>query len=202
MRTRGSRAAAAAALGVVALLSGCASFAQGIQETAGVAAAATTGGTASGTSGAASDGAAASSDATAASGATATSEPATGTAEAPAPATPRVSAPQAPAAPASWPPETALTANREVWGVYLVVAEDYTAAETARMRQVYRDLQALGYRGYSGTLCDAGAEDAGVDESADAVSVYFATKAQVQQFLTGWNRPYVGYARVATFCTD
>jgi hypothetical protein len=114
----------------------------------------------------------------------------------------RGSATRAPAPPASWPPETTLTANREAWGIYLIVAKTYSAAENAKMQQVYRDLQGLGYRGYSGTLCDAGAENAGVDESADTVAVYFTTKAQAQQFVSGWNRPYVGYAQVATFCAS
>jgi hypothetical protein len=40
----------------------------------------------------------------------------------------------------------------------------------------------------------------GPPHSSDAVAVYFTTKAQAQQFVIGWNRPYVGYARVATFC--
>jgi hypothetical protein len=41
-----------------------------------------------------------------------------------------------------------------------------------------------------------------VGESDDAVAVYFTTKAQAEQFIGGWNRPVVGYAQVATFCTD
>jgi hypothetical protein len=205
MRSRGS---VAVALAAVALLGGCASFTENVQETADAAASG-----ASATSGAGST----ASEAADTSTAPGPSEAAPTTAGAPAPAGSGGSgsgggggatgqgggsATRAPAPPASWPPETTLTANREAWGVYLIVAKTYSAAENAKMQQVYRDLQGLGYRGYSGTLCDAGAENAGVDESADAVAVYFTTKAQAQQFISGWNRPYVGYAQVATFCAS
>jgi hypothetical protein len=197
----------------LALLSGCASFADGVQEAADVRAAGVSADqTEASTSASAttSGGAAATTQAptsttpTTTSPAPTTAQPPATTAGAP-PASPTVApGSQAPPAPPAggWPPETTLTAYREAWGVYLSVAREYTDAETARMQQTYRDLQALGYRGYYGTLCDAGAESAGVGESDDAVAVYFTTKAQAEQFIGGWNRPVVGYAQVATFCTD
>lgn len=195
MRTRGAIAAGIAA---AALLSGCASFADRLNESAAAAAAATTSTAASSSAAATSSGAPAAA-ATSSAPSTTGGAAASTTVAVPPPAVTTSAAPPAAAA-VSWPPETTISNTREVYGVYLAAATTYTAAETAQMKQVYSDLQALGYRGYSGPLCDAGAEAAGVDESGDAVVVYFSTSAAAQQFIAGWKRPYVGVAKVATFC--
>ena len=67
---------------------------------------------------------------------------------------------------------------------------------------MHRDLQAFGYRGFIGTLCDEGAEAAGVDPYGDGVAIYFRTQAEAQQFIGLWNRPIVGSARVLIVCGD
>jgi hypothetical protein len=92
--------------------------------------------------------------------------------------------------------------GQEPWGVYLSAAQDYSAAERSRMAAVHRDLQALGYRGFIGTLCDEGAEAAGVDPYGDAVAIYFRSQTDARQFLALWNRPSVGSAKVLIVCGE
>lgn len=104
--------------------------------------------------------------------------------------------------PANGPDEIRAAYGTEPWGVYLIAARDYSAAERSRMETVHRDLQALGYEGFLGTLCDEGAEAAGVDPYGDAVSIYFRSRAEAQQFLALWNRPAVGYAKVLIICGE
>ncbi len=70
------------------------------------------------------------------------------------------------------------------------------------MEAVHRDLQAVGYRGFIGTLCDEGAEAAGVDSYGDAVAIYFGSQAEAQQFIALWNRPVVGSAQVLIICGE
>ena len=90
----------------------------------------------------------------------------------------------------------------EPWAVYLIAAQDYSAAEASRMEAVHRDLQAFGYRGFFGDLCDEGAEAAGVDPGGRAVAIYFRSQAEAQQFVSLWNRPVVGSARVLIVCGE
>ncbi len=112
-------------------------------------------------------------------------------------------APPPPApAPANKPAEIGAAYGTEPWGVYLIAAQDYSAGERSRMEAVHRDLQAFGYRGFLGTLCDEGAEAAGVDPYGDAVVIYFRTQAEAQQFIALWNRPLVGSARVLIICGE
>jgi cell division septation protein DedD len=112
-------------------------------------------------------------------------------------------APPPPApAPVNKPSEVGAAYGTEPWAVYLIAAQDYSAGERSRMEAVHRDLQAFGYRGFLGTLCDEGAEAAGVDPYGDAVVIYFRTQAEAQQFITLWNRPVVGSAQVLIICGD
>lgn len=191
-----------AALLAIAVLGGCASFADDLRETSREARA-----DASSTSSSASPTTSASASATTTSpSATTTSSAATST------VTPGPAASTTPAAttpppapvppPANGPDETRAAYGTEPWGVYLSAAQDYSAAERSRMEAVHRDLQALGYEGFIGTLCDEGAEAAGVDPYGDAVSIYFRSREEAQQFLALWNRPSVGYAKVLIVCGD
>jgi hypothetical protein len=102
----------------------------------------------------------------------------------------------------NWPAESAPTYGQELVGVYLVVAEDYSDAEQARMDAVYRDLQSVGYTGLNGPLCDEGADAIGVDPYGNAVAVYFSSQAAAQQFLAGWTGPEVGSTKITVICGD
>ena len=189
------------ALVAIALLGGCASFADGFDEASRDArAASSTSASATATTSGATSSSAASSTA-----ASSTSASPTG------PRPPRrrplrrrpTAARPAPApAPANKPTEIGAAYGTEPWGVYLIAAQDYSAAERSRMEAVHRDLQAFGYRGFLGTLCDEGAEAAGVDPYGDGVVIYFRTQAEAQQFIALWNRPIVGSARVLIVCGD
>jgi cell division septation protein DedD len=188
------------ALVAVALLAGCASFADQFEETArdSRAASSSTSASASETTSEATTSSSAPSSTTA--GPT-TESPAATTAPA-GTQTSTTSAPPPAPAPVDKPAEIGAAYGTEPWAVYLIAAQDYSAAERSRMEAVHRDLQAFGYRGFLGTLCDEGAEAAGVDPYGDAVVIYFRTQAEAQQFLALWNRPSVGSARVLIICGE
>jgi hypothetical protein len=195
------------ALVAIALLGGCASFADGFDEASQAdraASASSTSASATATTSEATSSSAASSSTASSTSASPTGSTAAATTAAPPPA-PAPAPPPAPApapAPANKPQEVGAQFGQEPWGVYLIAAQDYSDAERARMEAVHRDLQAFGYRGFLGTLCDEGAEAAGVDPYADAVAIYFRTQAEAQQFIALWNRPLVGSARVLIVCGD
>ena len=197
MRTRGP----VAALVAIAVLGGCASFADDLRETSreARAEASSTSSSASATTSASASASASRSATTSSSAATTTATPGPAASTTPAATTP----PPAPVPPpANGPDEIRAAYGTEPWGVYLSAAQDYSAAERSRMEAVHRDLQALGYEGFIGTLCDEGAEAAGVDPYGDAVSIYFRSRAEAEQFLALWNRPSVGYAKVLIVCGD
>ncbi len=194
----------------IALLGGCASFAEQFDESSRASRAdssasastsrsestseATTSSAPSSTSAAPTTGSTAPTTGAATTGAATTGAATTGAA---------TTAPPPPApAPANKPAEIGAAYGTEPWGVYLIAAQDYSAGERSRMEAVHRDLQAFGYRGFLGTLCDEGAEAAGVDPYGDAVVIYFRTQAEAQQFIALWNRPLVGSARVLIICGE
>ena len=198
MKTRGP----VVALVAIALLGGCASFADGFDEASrdSRAAASSTSASATATTSEATSSSAASSTAASSTSASPTGTTGAATTAAPPPA-PAPAPPPAPA-PANKPTEIGAAYGTEPWGVYLIVAQDYSAAERSRMEAVHRDLRAFGYRGFLGTLCDEGAEAAGVDPYGDGVVIYFRTQAEAQQFIALWNRPIVGSARVLIICGE
>jgi cell division septation protein DedD len=197
-----------AALAVIALLAGCASFVDQFGERARDDRAASSSSSTSSTSRSTSTSATTSSEATTSSSASSTSAGPTTQSSAPtsggATTAAGTTSPPAPppAPPANKPQEVGAAYGQEPWAVYLVAAQDYSAAERSRMEAAHRDLQAFGYRGFLGTLCDEGAESAGVDPYGDAVVIYFRTQAEAQQFISLWNRPVAGSARVLIVCGD
>jgi cell division septation protein DedD len=189
------------ALVAAALLAGCASFVEEFDESSRDSrAASSTSASASETTSEATTSSAGSST----SGSTATESPAatSGPATTAAGTTAPAPAPPPAPAPANKPAEIGAAYGTEPWAVYLIAAQDYSAAERSRMEAVHGDLQAFGYRGFLGTLCDEGAEAAGVDSYGDAVVIYFRTQAEAQQFIALWNRPVVGSAKVLMVCGD
>ena len=188
------------ALVAIALLGGCASFVDQFDENSRDSRAASSTSASASTSETTSE-ATTSSAASSTSATTSTDSPAATTAPA-GTAAPTTAAPPPPPAPADKPAEIGAAYGTEPWAVYLIAAQDYSAAERSRMEAVHRDLQAFGYRGFLGTLCDEGAEAAGVDSYGDAVVIYFRTQAEAQQFIAIWNRPVVGSARVLIVCGE
>ena len=183
----------------IALLGGCASFADQFDESSRDSRAASSTSASASTSERTSE-ATTSSAPSSSTAPTTTANPAATTAPA-GTAAPTAAAPPPPP-PADKPAEIGAAYGQEPWAVYLIAAQDYSAAERSRMEAVHRDLQAFGYRGFLGTLCDEGAEAAGVDSYGDAVVIYFRTQPEAQQFIALWNRPVVGSAQVLITCGD
>lgn len=194
-----ARRGLAIALVAITLLGGCASFADQIEESSRHSRAASS--TSSSASASAST-SATTPEATTSSAPSSTTAAPTTTSPAATTAVATTPAPAPAPAPVDKPAEVGAAFGQEPWAVYLIVARDYTAAERSRMEAVHRDLQAFGYRGYLGTLCDEGAEAVGVDPYGDAVVIYFRTQAEAQRFRALWNRPAVGTARVLIMCGD
>jgi cell division septation protein DedD len=189
------------ALVAITLLGGCASFADQLDESSRDSRAASSTSAGASTSGTTSEAPTSSSAPSSTTSTTTTAPPAATTAPA-GTAAPTTAAPPPAPAPANKPAEIGAAYGQEPWAVYLIAAQDYSAAERSRMEAVHRDLQAFGYRGFLGTLCDEGAEAAGVDSYGDAVVIYFRSQAEAQQFIALWNRPVVGSAKVLITCGD
>ena len=112
-------------------------------------------------------------------------------------------APVASPAASRWPDEALVSQGGQYWGVYLAAGDPAQPADGARVQRVGDQLTAAGYRGSRGGLCDDGVSDAlGIAQGSSVVAVYFGTRADALAFIDRWDRPYVGYAQVRTYCAD
>ncbi len=109
--------------------------------------------------------------------------------------------------PGFFPAEIAPIHGGSAWGAYLVANTDPDYA-AARMTAFDR-LDDLGYLAFGeGELaCDVDAAGAlGLDPSTTAVSLYFASQSDAEEFATAYFYQYgdmvVGVSEVTTFCLD
>lgn len=131
-----------------------------------------------------------------------------GTAASPAAPTPLVVPGSPSAAPTtspsgSLPPEAAAVQGGKYYAVFLAVVKGATNDSIATARQ---RAKALGYEGGDGDIeCTPGAREQlhlSASGSYIAFSVFFATKAQAQQFATAYGKGVVGVAYVTGGCLD
>ena len=105
----------------------------------------------------------------------------------------------------TFPPEAPAEHGGEYWAVFLAVVRGVDARhpEIAEAVQAAKD---LGYSGGHGEIgCTQGAaEQLRLDPAADymAVSVFFASQAQAQQFVDAYEPGVVGTAKITAYCMD
>ena len=99
-----------------------------------------------------------------------------------------------------WPIESTPVHGGQFWAAYVAVG----APGDPALQQVLAEVQELWPGAGLGELgCDDGAAAAlGHDPAEHAVAVYFPTEQHVTEFRRRWDGPYVGAARVTTFCGD
>jgi hypothetical protein len=105
---------------------------------------------------------------------------------------------------AGWPAEVPYPVDGRVWAVYVGVARDHSDAERARLETLAEAVRAVGYHlaaGVEPVQCEPGAAAAlGLAPDADALPVFFSSRADAEQFAATWDRPYVGYVQTTENC--
>lgn len=106
-------------------------------------------------------------------------------------------------APASWPAEAGAAQGGSYWAVFLAVAYDGAEQE---LQDALGSAHAVGYEAGIGDIgCTTGAREAlGLDpgKSYEAVSIFFTTQADAQEFVDLYEPGVVGTALVTAGCMD
>jgi hypothetical protein len=108
-----------------------------------------------------------------------------------------------PAEHVSWPPEAQAEHGGQYWAVYLAVA--HAGTDQAELAAAHASAKSIGYQAGIGSICEAGATEAlglNPDISYDAVSIFFDTAAQAQEFVDLYQPGVVGTAFITAYCLD